>query len=144
MKDWIYIACKGDDQLPKFFDPAFTILDPEEAAEVIYQKIVDNYPGATTRPLVYEDQIVGYYAWMPGLLISFGVNIHYREKKILQELWKMITDTVGQEFSCVLYTKNSRAISWLRKCGMNVAGENLTILIHAKKENVCQSVESAH
>lgn len=138
MKEWIYIACKGDQDLLKYFDPAFSVRSTEEAADVIYQKIISNYPESRMKPIQYEGEVVGFMCWLPGLLISFGINIDYRKPGILSKVWDLIIATVGESFSCVLYTQNVRAINWLRRCGMQVLGENLTILINAKKEESCQ------
>ncbi len=137
MKEYIYIALEGDDSIVDFFDPTIPVSNPKEAAEKIYDKLMANYPEAELRPLKHDGQVIGYFAWLPGLLISFGVNIHYRKKKVLEEVWDMIAKTVGDDFSCILYTRNSRAIKWLQRCGMHVFGENLTLLIHTKKETSC-------
>lgn len=141
MKEYIYIALEDDDEIIDFFDPNIPVSSPREAAERIYQKLLANYPGAEFRPLKYEGQEIGYFAWLPGLLISFGVNIHYRKKKVLTAVWDMITETIGTDFSCILYTRNRRAINWLQRCGMQVFGENLTLLLHTKKSNVCQQAD---
>lgn len=141
MKEWIYIACEGDKGLLKYFDPAFHPTTPEEAAEIIYQKIVSNYPESRMEPISRNGEVVGFIAWLPGLLISFGVNIRHRNPEILSQAWDLIISTVGEGFSCVLYTQNSRAINWLRRCGMNLIGENVTILVNTKKETSCQQVD---
>lgn len=137
MKEYIYIACRGDNQIIDFFDPTIPVSSPEEAADRIWDKLVANYPESNFVPLHHNGEKIGFYAWVPGLLISFGVNIEYRTKDVLTEVWDGILREMGDGFSVVLYTKNTRAIQWLERCGMRVFGENLTILIHAKKENIC-------
>lgn len=55
-----------------------------------------------------------------GLLYSFAINKKYRTKEVLVNWWKYVRMVLGKTFTSVLYSNNTRAISFLKKNGMEV------------------------
>lgn len=133
IKKYIDIAFAGDERIIDYIDPAYPVQSIEDASAVIYHKLLANYEEASFEPLEYEGQPIGYFVWMPGLLISFGVNVKYRKREPLDFVWGRIKECLGEEFSMSLFDHNTRAIEWLKRQGMQVFAERLTILVHTKK-----------
>jgi len=54
-------------------------------------------------------------------LYSFGLHPDKRTKENLIRFWNAITQ--GKDgFTCYLYSNNTRAIDWLKRCGMKEDG----------------------
>lgn len=132
IKDYINVAFAGDEEILQYYDKSQQVTTIADVCENVYMKLMNLYSDAVFMPFVYDGHKLGYFAYSDGLLISFGVNKRYRTREALQAFWDEITDALGQEFSCALYGHNTRGIEWLKKCGMQVLGENVTILIYTK------------
>lgn len=132
IKKYIDIAYAGDTEILDYFDPSFPVSSVEEVCDNIYQKLLVNYPEANFEPLAYGGVDIGYFVWLPELLISFGINKSYRNKIVLEGVWHKMTASIGESFSISLFDHNTRAIKWLKRCGMKVFAEHVTILIHSK------------
>lgn len=132
IKKYIDIAFVGDEGILEYIDPATPAQSIEDACGIIYHKLLANYEEASFEPLHYEGLPIGYFVWMPELLISFGVNINYRKREPLDYVWKKIKQCLGEEFSMSLFDHNTRAIKWLQRQGMKVFAEHLTVLVHTK------------
>ncbi len=78
---------------------------------------------------LFADKI-GYATFGPEFLHSFGINIKFRTKEILNDWWKLM-NKIMSDFFCTLHSKNTRAINFLKRQGMIVhsEGENLINLI---------------
>lgn len=48
-------------------------------------------------------------------LVSFGLNKNYRQRALLDEYFKLLKKTMMVNFYTVLFSKNTRAINWLKK-----------------------------
>lgn len=66
-----------------------------------------------------NEQVIGYTVIGPALLFSFGINIKYRNKEVLMAWWQWVCAKMNL-FKCVLWKKNTRAIAFLVKNGMQV------------------------
>jgi hypothetical protein len=53
-------------------------------------------------------------------LYSFGVNVKYRSRFVLEHIFDYIKKRLKNNFYCVLYDYNTRAINWLINCGMEI------------------------
>lgn len=71
---------------------------------------------------------IGYVVTFDDFLYSFAINIKFRVKKILVEWWDKIIEVLGPRFICALYKNNTRAISFLEKCGMRIFHEHENFL----------------
>ena len=83
--------------------------------------------------VVNDGEEIGYVSFFPNNLYSFGININHRTKEILEEFWEAIKDILGDNFICLLFPQNTRAINFLKKCGMvEIEGieQNCTTLLN--------------
>ena len=71
---------------------------------------------------------IGYFVYFYNkeanacALVSFGMRMQNRTVKDLNRFYLLIKRTIGKRFYCQLWSKNSRAIAWLTRCGMTIAG----------------------
>lgn len=133
MKDQIRIAFDGDEEVLKLYDPTVEVRFIDEVVEDIYRKLVEY-------DLLYQFKFVempdGYFCYIPGTLVSFGLNRKSRTPERLAEFWDAIVAELGGTFECMLWSKNRRGIGWLKKMGMRVdkevdyEGNKITVLCH--------------
>lgn len=77
-------------------------------------------------------KIIGYLCYFKNNLYSFAINIKYRTKEILKLFWDRIVFVMKEGFVTALFPNNTRAINWLKKCGMSIVpdvDEDLITLI---------------
>lgn len=126
--DYVYNAFIGDEEIIEFYDRSANVKTVLEAIDNVCEKIRLAYPTA----LIYGIEICGskegYFVCKDDLLISFGMNIKYRTKETLQEFGDEIKRKLGNKFNCMLYSHNTRAINFLKKCGMEILFNHITIL----------------
>lgn len=75
----------------------------------------------------------------PNELYSFGINIKYRQKEILQDWLAEVEKLLGTPYFMVLWSKNERAINFFENNGFIVQrtsklleDETKTLIIHNK------------
>lgn len=127
---------EGDYELVKYFDPGCAVSTWQDCCDAIEQKIKIHYPLASIRCVLDEDFPVGYYIIEKDMLISFGVRLSYRNREWLSAFWKKIKEEFHGPFSCLLYSNNTRAISWLQNSGMKLLFDNVTILTLCPQEDL--------
>lgn len=125
-KQSIAIAFEGDKDIFIYCDPEFANSSLEQLVDSIYQKIAD-YPSYFKKcffeNLVVDSNTVGFicYTKSPNMLVSFGVNINYRSKEILEDVFSVIKEKFdGDSFTSLMWARNTRAIKWLEKNGMKI------------------------
>lgn len=120
VKDIVRFAFDGDEDISMYCDPNDKLKTIEELVGVICDKILDYYffGDCVFKPLVVEDSLVGYYFTCGDLLVSFGVNKEFRKSEFLREVFKEISGSFKGEFYSYMWERNTRAIEWLKKCGM--------------------------
>lgn len=128
LKEYIECAFEGDFDLINFFDKGEPVKNIADCAESVFQKIKILYPDSLLRALFINNTPIGYFAFCEELLVSFGINIEYRKSNVLDDLWSKIKDEIGENFKCVLYSHNKRAIGYLQKCGMKILFDSVTVL----------------
>lgn len=121
-------AFEGDHELAAYFDPGCSVNSWQDCCTAIDQKIRVNYPLAMIRGVRQEDKPIGYYIVEKDMLISFGIHRSYRNEQKLPFFWSCIKNEFSGPFSCVLYSVNSRAIGWLKKSGMKLLFDHVSIL----------------
>jgi hypothetical protein len=126
-KEFIDIAFENDFEIIEIYDKSVQVEDIAGVTHSIHEKLelVENIQFYGIE--VYDIKI-GYFAFKDSLLISFGVNILWRKYRIFVVLFDMIKSKIGENFQCVLFSYNQRAIKWLQKMKMEVVCENVTIL----------------
>lgn len=126
--EYVYNAFFDDYELVEFYDRSANVKTTNEAIDNVCFKIKESYPDARIYGVVKDGIKVGYFVTKENLLISFGMNIKYRNKIVLAEFWKQIQSRLGNKFHSMLYSHNSRAIEWLKKSGMKIEFDHITIL----------------
>ena len=128
--EYIDCAFSDDHELLRYYDKGEHIETLDDACQNVYEKIKKNYPEAILYGININGKPVGYFAYFNTLLVSFGLNVNERTKDNLIDFWDHIKDTIGPNFQSILYSYNDRAISFLKKCGMDIVFDNVTILQH--------------
>lgn len=131
MRESIRKAFEGDEEIVKFYDPNVEVSDVDQVVEDIYRKLVEY-------DLLYQFKFVevpdGYFCYMPGTLVSFGLSKKVRTPERLTQFWEGIEEELGGKFDCMLWSRNTRGIRWLQKMGMRVdreveyEGNKITVL----------------
>jgi hypothetical protein len=118
-RTYIQKAFEDDFLIYDFFDPNVNVSSIDEIVENIHTKILEY---EDLFECVFEGLDDGYFFYTkePKLLVSFGVNINSRNKERLSEFWDLICKSIGDDFNCFLWYKNSRGIKWLQKMGMKI------------------------
>ena len=68
--------------------------------------------------VLWNKNEIGYCVTFRNNLYSFGINLGSRTKEILSQFWLKIKEILGDKFITMLYPNNTRAINWLKRCGM--------------------------
>lgn len=131
MREHVAIAFEGDNEILEYYDPTVEVSTVDQVVDDIYRKLLEY-------DALFEFYFIpvegGYFSYIPGSLISFGMSVKNRDAKRLQEFWQQILEQLGGTFECALWTKNTRAINWLKKMGMverqliDYKGHSITIL----------------
>ncbi len=128
LKEYIDAAFREDTDLLRYYDKGESIDTLEDACINVFEKIKRNYPDAILYGIHITGRPIGYFAYCNTLLVSFGIAVNERTKDNLIEFWNNITDVLGKGFQSILYSYNDRAIGFLKKCGMDIVFDNVTIL----------------
>lgn len=130
LKKYIDAAFCEDYDLLRYYDKGENIGTLEAACENVFEKIKRNYPEVILYGIHITGKPVGYFAYYNTLLVSFGLDVNQRTKDNLVDFWRNITEVLGNGFQSILYSYNDRAINFLKKCGMDILFDNVTILQH--------------
>lgn len=133
LKNAISVAFTGDAKIIQFYDPNKQVNSVDEIVDDIYEKVKGHDDGNLQLHGVYEKgETIGYFVFRGKLLISFSVNVKYRTRSYLKAFFQVIRYCLTGTFTCVLWSRNVRAIKWLVKMGMEVCSHNelITQLIY--------------
>lgn len=135
---WEYVeaAFDSDTEILNCYDKSQPVKTIDDVCRSIVYKIRNSFGESKMRGVLMNGKKVGYYVYSEDLLISFGLNREYRNRIVLPELWEIIKSELGDIFQCLLYSYNVRAIDWLKKCGMEVMFENVSLLRFENKVNL--------
>ena len=128
LNDYVYNALLDDVELLKFYDKNVQVKTTEDCINNIIEKINLCYSDADIFGVEDGGLKIGYFVCTHDLLISFGLNINYRDKETLTRFWNFIKSIMADNFQCVLYSNNRRGINFLEKGGMKVLFDSVTIL----------------
>lgn len=143
MLEVIKYAFEGDDDIFKYCDPECADYTLDELALSIEVKIIEYevfgkvFGSVTFDRVVVDNRTVGYIFSCQDLLISFGINKQYRTKENLQKVFEQIKSNFDGEFATYMWDRNTRAINWLKKCGM-VQVDSKLIGVTKLKYSICQ------
>lgn len=128
LNEYVYNALLDDYEIVKFYDKKCNIETPIEAVENICDKIRKFYTYSFMAGIEINGQKEGYFVWDDNILISFSISKKYRNKETLSAFWKEIKKRLGNNFHCMLYSHNIRAIEFLQRNGMKILYDEVTIL----------------
>lgn len=123
LKDYVSAAWRYDSKLPKFYDNNLPEKDYESMVADTTKKISDFYYRATSTEF-YGIEIGSNYAGFVvtepkrKILYSFGLNLNYRSSENLSTMFRFICSKLNNDFYCLLYKHNERAVNFLKRCGM--------------------------
>ncbi len=135
LREYVDAALDGDDDILFYYDKKEKVKTIAEACENVVNKISVVYEGSELRGIKINGSKVGYFVYSDELLISFGLNKCYRNKAILSDMWDKIKAELGDTFQCLLYSYNVRAVNYLKKSGMEVLFDNVTVLRFQNNSN---------
>lgn len=124
LKEYVQLAYIGDEELlSKYHIDNFTLLEAVNST----MDMVD-VSAKTLRltffKVIFNDSSIGYVVVSGNHLYSFAIAIEYRTKQILKEWWQRVTEILGQQFTCLLFSNNTRAIDYMKKRGMKIEWQN--------------------
>lgn len=67
-----------------------------------------------------ESAVIGFTVIGDAFLLSFGIKERYRVRAVVMEWWKLVCEELDNEFVTWIFKKNTRAISFLLKNGMEI------------------------
>jgi hypothetical protein len=136
-KDIIQKAFEGDNEIGLYCDPSIAGATPDEVSLDVFNKLneIEGVYNGTFKEYQKDGQPVGFCYLIGSVLISFGINKSHRNSDNLCSFYNfMKSDGLSSAF---LWERNTRAIKWLEKCGMEVE-ERLNGVVKLKNEEVCQ------
>jgi hypothetical protein len=116
----IKLAFVGDSEIQYNCDPDNPDKSQIGVVEDVYRKLIDYEDLFIGNFIVLNDdgKDVGFVYCLPGLLISFGVNKSHRTKGFLPKVFDTIQTAAGDNFYAYMWSRNERAVRWLKRCGM--------------------------
>jgi hypothetical protein len=116
----ILYAFHDDDEINRYCDPDYENKELKKIVHSIYKKLeeYDREGNCKFYDLIVDNELVGYGFNHKNLLVSFGVNKKYRTPEKLSKVFDIIKNSFKGDFESYMWTRNSRAINWLKKCGM--------------------------
>jgi ribosomal protein S18 acetylase RimI-like enzyme len=115
----------SDEDLYKYCDPDY-LIEGKKISVKIYKRIQDalkEYPNSYyVTDKINKWFMVWIFAHGGWILYSFGIHADRRTKENLIDFWREIRKR-HDSFTCYLYSNNTRAIDWLKKCGMKENGK---------------------
>tara|TARA_R110002020_G_scaffold148779_5_gene324846 strand:- start:11136 stop:11597 length:462 start_codon:yes stop_codon:yes gene_type:complete len=116
LKKWHISSGKGLDEVLK--NTMETLTEDTDKTTFNFYKIKDG------------NNIIGFFGheiyMKEPFLTTFGVKPEFRSDDIKDKFFKVITNTIGNDFATFLYSKNTPAIHWLIKKGA-VLKESLVV-----------------
>jgi hypothetical protein len=118
--DAIKLAFDGDSEIQDNCDPANPDKSQIGVVEDVYKKLIEYEDLFVGNFVVLSDngKDVGFVYCLPGLLVSFGVNKLHRTKSFLPKVFDTIREAAGNDFEAYMWSRNERAVKWLKRCGM--------------------------
>jgi hypothetical protein len=126
-------AFEGDLDIFKYFDPSASVKTIDDVVDNVVDKLFDY---ATEYDVSFVPFDNGYIFHSSNMLISFGINVEHRTSENLSAMWDFILERLGDNFTCMLFDRNTRAINWLKRCGMRIEkdffyeGHKIIVLCH--------------
>ena len=126
--DYIESTWVGDVNLHVFYDRSLKVKSLENMVSDTHEKILDLYNiqnGLVFYGIEKDSLKIGFIVLNIELnyLYSFGVRHDFRKKEVLEPIFKFIRKKLDNNFFCLINECNTRAIRWLKKCGLKEINE---------------------
>lgn len=135
-REAIRTSFDNDPMIFPMYNPNVPVKNVDDIVDDISSRVCTSMPEATIKGVFDKNNLIGYFVFHTErkALISFGLNVGYRKRKCLNEMWSLIRRDLNGVFQCFLFTRNIRGIKWLQKNDMSIiAADNLvTQLIFTK------------
>jgi len=119
LQKYIYIAYEGDcELLEKYHVEKFEIEEHAAMSTLNMIRLTSNDVEMRNYGVYDNGKAIGYLCVFDNFLYSFGINKKQRQMNVLVDFWENILYVLGKSFITMLYPNNTRAINWLKKCGM--------------------------
>jgi len=116
----VRLSLIDDADLFSFYDPNVLVKSIEEIVLDMLSKAISHGENVRYFKVLFSGALVGYFFYKEKMLISFGIKKQYRVRKCKKHFFKIIKQVVGNNFTCILWNKNLRAIKFLIKMGMRI------------------------
>jgi hypothetical protein len=90
-------------------------IEAPNSAEVCAERTLKDIEGSDIFLFKNEDKVIGYYGIKGSQLAGFFITPENRNKQVMSKFWTEIENKFTKDFYCGLYTKNTRAINFIRK-----------------------------
>lgn len=122
--EYIESAWKGDVNLHVFYDRSLNEKSLENMVRDTHDKILDlnnQQSGLSFLGIEHDDIKIGFIVLNEqfNFLYSFGVRHDFRDKDMLEPIFFYIRKKLKDNFFCLMNECNTRAIRWLKKCGLS-------------------------
>lgn len=117
LTDAVRIAFTDDRSIYSMYNPNVKVECLEDIVQDIPSKI-KTFRSAILVGVYERNKLVGYFAYQGRTLISFSLAVKYRVRKYLREFFNLINKELKKDFVTYLWKRNSRAIRFLQKHGM--------------------------
>ncbi len=127
-KEAVRIAYQDDKSIKELYDDNVKVETVEDIVNDIMKKI-SAFDSISLCGVYEKNELIGYYAYVPKMLVSFSINNQYRIRKKLREFFSLIREDMGSKWGTLLWTKNIRAIKWLLKMNLKIIDRNSLITV---------------
>jgi hypothetical protein len=114
----------GDTAIYKLYAPHINVSTVDDIVEDISARVGAGAQSATLKGVYEKSNLIGYYVYEGKTLISFCLNIQFRNRKYLKEFWSKIRSDLKGNFQTFLWSNNTRGWTWLQKQGMKIAAQD--------------------
>lgn len=128
LKSYIDAGFAYDKKILGYYDQNQIVETIEDVCNNVYKKIKIEYPLSLFVGVEKDGVKIGYYVCYKKTLVSFSLNVEYRNKENLKDFFELIKTQFGSTFQVLLFTYNTRAIKWLKTCGLHLLCENVSLL----------------
>lgn len=128
-KDAIKIAFDADPKIYSLYCPHVKVETVDDIVNDISGRIGKDISTATIKGVYEKNELIGYYVYHGKTLVSFALNVKYRNRKYLKEFWSEIRSDLKGSFQCFLWSVNVRGWKWLEKMGMKIIAQD-NLLTH--------------
>lgn len=123
-KDAIKVSFQDDAAIYPLYCPHIKVDCVDDIVKDISQRICGETKSATIKGVYEKNELVGYYVYDKHTLISFALNVKYRSRKYLNNLFSLIRSDLKGQMQSFMWTRNVRAIKYLCKQGMKINGSD--------------------